>query len=74
MPTPAPADLTTTGDATFAIPWTFLGLPTITLPIGLSEQRLPLAIQLAAPADADTRLLAEQALDAQLPMPDKIGC
>ena len=51
MPTtqsPAPRDLNTTGDAMFQQPWTSSGLPTITLPSGLSEDGLPLGVQLAA--------------------------
>ena len=46
--TPAPRDLSTTGDPMFQAPWTTCGLPTITLPIGLSELGLPLGLQLAA--------------------------
>ena len=46
--TPAPRDLSTTGDPMFQAPWTTCGLPTITLPIGLSESGLPLGLQIAA--------------------------
>lgn len=46
--TEAPRDLTTTGDPTFQIPWTTCGFPSITLPIGLSSNGLPLGIQLAS--------------------------
>ncbi len=46
--TPAPRDLTTTGDPMFQAPWTTCGFPTITLPIGLSESGLPLGLQIAA--------------------------
>ena len=35
--TPAPRDLHTTGDARFQSPWTHAGVPTITLPSGLSQ-------------------------------------
>ena len=58
---PAPKDLTTTGDPMFQSPWTFSGLPTITLPSGLSESGMPLGIQLAAGAFDETTLLAAAA-------------
>jgi Asp-tRNA(Asn)/Glu-tRNA(Gln) amidotransferase A subunit family amidase len=54
----APRDLNTTGDAAFQSPWTSSGLPTITVPTGLSEAGLPLAVQLAAPPFEESRLLA----------------
>ena len=56
--TPAPRDLTTTGNAWFQSPWTFAGLPTITIPSGLSRSGLPLGIQLAGPPFKEERLLA----------------
>jgi Asp-tRNA(Asn)/Glu-tRNA(Gln) amidotransferase A subunit family amidase len=72
--TPAPRDLTTTGPAMFQSPWTASGFPTITLPSGLSESRLPLGIQLgAAPFDESTLLAVarwcEQALEVSLTPP-----
>ena len=45
-PAPAPRDRNTTGDAAFQVPWTTSGLPTVTLPSGLSEDGMPLAVQL----------------------------
>ena len=42
---PAP-DLATTGDPVFNAPWSYTGLPTISLPVGLSPDGLPLAVQL----------------------------
>ena len=56
--TPAPRDLTTTGDAWFQSPWTLAGLPTITIPSGLSRSGLPLGIQLAGPTFKEEGLLA----------------
>lgn len=47
-PTPAPKTLTSTGDPKFQTPWTTSGLPSITLPSGLSETGLPLGIQLVS--------------------------
>ena len=58
-PTPAPRDLTTTGDPVFQSPWTSCGLPTITIPSGISSSTgLPLGTQLAAPPFEEARLLA----------------
>ena len=56
--TPAPRDLTTTGDPSFQSPWTTCGFPTISLPSGLSESGLPLGIQLAAAPFQEEMLLA----------------
>ena len=58
-PTPAPRDLSTTGDPVFQSPWTSCGLPTITIPSGISPSTgLPLGTQLAAPPFEEARLLA----------------
>ncbi len=46
-PSPAPRDLSTTGDAVFQAPWTSAGLPAIVIPSGVSESGLPMAMQLA---------------------------
>ena len=72
--TPAPRDLTTTGDPVFQSPWTSAGLPTVTIPSGLSGSGLPLGIQLAGPPFSEARLLAvarwcEAALDVRLEPP-----
>ncbi len=56
-PTPAPRNLGTTGDARFQSPWTHAGVPTITLPTGLSQAGMPLGLQLIAPALEEERLL-----------------
>jgi aspartyl-tRNA(Asn)/glutamyl-tRNA(Gln) amidotransferase subunit A len=58
--TPGPApDPSTTGDPSFNAPWSYTGSPTLSLPIELSADGLPLAIQLIEP-----RLLREQELIA----------
>ena len=60
MPTasgPAPRDRTQTGDTRFQSPWSYTGFPSISVPVGLSSDGLPLGAQLAcAPLD-DARLL-----------------
>ena len=55
---PAPRDLTTTGDPQFQSPWTSSGLPTVTIPSGLSGSGLPFGIQLAGSPFGEARLLA----------------
>src|SRR2546428_325401 len=72
--TPAPRDLNTTGDARFQSPWTHAGVPTITLPSGLSQTGMPSGIQLIAPALEEERLLraarwCEAALNVTLAPP-----
>ncbi len=56
-PTAAPRSLATTGDPSFQTPWTFAGVPAITLPSGLSEDGLPLGIQLLGERFAEATLL-----------------
>ncbi len=55
---PAPPGLSSTGKAWFQVPWSFSGLPTITLPSGLSDSGLPLGIQLVGAAYSEGKLLA----------------
>ncbi len=76
-PTPAPRDLTTTGDAAFQGPWTFSGLPSITIPSGLSRSGLPLGVQMIASPFAEQRLLAaarwsERELNVSLRPPEPL--
>lgn len=56
-PSTAPRGLGSTGDPWFCAPWTFAGVPAITLPATVSSDGLPHAIQLVGAADADARLL-----------------
>ena len=70
-PTPAPGSLETTGDPSFQTPWTFAGVPAISIPSGLSEDGLPFGIQLIGPRFAEGALLraaawCEQVLDVTL--------
>lgn len=53
--TPALKGLENTGDASFNSPWSLTGSPSITIPSGLTKQKLPLGIQLIArPYDEET--------------------
>lgn len=56
-PTPAPKGLEDPGSAMFQFPWSFTGLPTLTVPSGLTENGLPLGIQLIASSFSEARLL-----------------
>ncbi len=42
----AAPDADTTGNPVMNSPWSFLGFPTLTFPMGLSEEELPLGVQL----------------------------
>jgi aspartyl-tRNA(Asn)/glutamyl-tRNA(Gln) amidotransferase subunit A len=53
---PAPGT-ETTGDPMFNSPWSLLGVPAVSFPIGLSADGLPLAVQLIGKAGADLELL-----------------
>jgi aspartyl-tRNA(Asn)/glutamyl-tRNA(Gln) amidotransferase subunit A len=55
---PAPQGLSSTGNPVMQAPWTIMGIPSISLPSGLSQNGLPLAIQLAGPPRAEDHLLA----------------
>lgn len=69
----AAPDLSTTGDPVFNIPWSFAGVPTVTLPIGLDPAGLPLGAQLAGRATGEVDLLAValwcENVVGRLPMP-----
>ena len=56
-PGAAPAGLGWTGDASFVIPGSMLGVPAISLPV-LRDDGLPLGLQLIGFADADAALFA----------------
>jgi aspartyl-tRNA(Asn)/glutamyl-tRNA(Gln) amidotransferase subunit A len=56
-PGPAPAGLTSTGDAWFCAPWSSAGVPAITLPSGVAASGLPFAIQLVGAAGREASLL-----------------
>jgi Asp-tRNA(Asn)/Glu-tRNA(Gln) amidotransferase A subunit family amidase len=53
---PAPLGLDSTGDPIMNLPWTYAGVPTLTLRSGSAENGLPLAVQLSARWHADEAL------------------
>ena len=56
-PGPAPAGLGWTGDASLCAPWSSAGVPSISLPTGLADSGLPLALQLVQGPSGLPRLL-----------------
>ena len=56
-PAPAPKGLKSTGDPAFNAPWSFSGLPAITVPSGVTKNGLPLGIQLVGHPFAEKELL-----------------
>ncbi len=56
-PGTAPLRSEGTGDFSLCAPWSFIGVPSISLPIGLDGDGLPLAVQLTGSPAADARLL-----------------
>jgi Asp-tRNA(Asn)/Glu-tRNA(Gln) amidotransferase A subunit family amidase len=57
-PGPAPEGIHTTGNSIMNLPWTHAGLPTLSLPAGRAENRLPLGLQCVGAFMADEQLLA----------------
>ncbi|PZR51089.1 amidase [Paraburkholderia fungorum] len=54
----APRGLDYTGDAAFCAPWTFLGVPAVTLPVNFGPAGLPLGVQLVGAGQHDAALLS----------------
>jgi aspartyl-tRNA(Asn)/glutamyl-tRNA(Gln) amidotransferase subunit A len=59
-PAPAPEGMAT-GDPRFQVPWSLSGLPSVTIPCGLTASRLPLGIQLVSGAFTEASLLSAAA-------------
>jgi Asp-tRNA(Asn)/Glu-tRNA(Gln) amidotransferase A subunit family amidase len=55
---PAPTGLDMTGDPVMNTPWTYAGLPAVSLPCGFSRDRLPMGLQVVGPWMSDELLLA----------------
>lgn len=54
----APRGLESTGDPIMNLPWTHVGLPTLTIPAGVNAEGLPLGVQLVGRWGRDEKLLA----------------
>jgi aspartyl-tRNA(Asn)/glutamyl-tRNA(Gln) amidotransferase subunit A len=59
--TAAPFGLDSTGDPRFNSPWSYAGLPAVTIPCGLTDEGMPCGLQLIAGPNEDSRLLATAA-------------
>ena len=57
-PGPAPEEISTTGDPIMNLPWTYAGMPAITIPAGYAANGLPLGLQLIGTSMADEKLVA----------------
>ena len=55
-PTTAPTR-ETTGDPRFNSPWSYAGLPAITIPCGFSDDGLPIGLQLVGAGEEERELL-----------------
>lgn len=53
----APAGLADTGDATFCAPWSFLGVPAVTVPSGRTQDGMPLGFQILGQRGDDLPVL-----------------
>ena len=56
-PGPAPEGIDSTGDPAMNAPWTYAGMPAVTVPAG-DVDGLPLGLQCVAAGGSDERLLA----------------
>ncbi|MFP6763520.1 MAG: amidase [Planctomycetaceae bacterium] len=50
-------DTSTTGDPCMNAPWSYTGLPTVSFPVGLSDDGLPLSVQLTGKRNREASLL-----------------
>jgi aspartyl-tRNA(Asn)/glutamyl-tRNA(Gln) amidotransferase subunit A len=55
--TTAPADLTTTGNPAFQSPWSYAGVPVVSIPCGVAGDGLPCALQLVGHPSGEMELL-----------------
>jgi Asp-tRNA(Asn)/Glu-tRNA(Gln) amidotransferase A subunit family amidase len=64
----APATLEETGNPAFCTIWTLLGVPAVTIPVGVGPAGLPIGLQLIGPSREDDRTLSIAAwCEAHLP-------
>lgn len=56
-PGPAPEGIGATGNPAMNLPWTYTGLPAVTIPAGLAKNGLPLGLQCVADFMRDEQLL-----------------
>ena len=62
-----PPDPSKTGTPLFQAPWSYMGLPTVSLPFAWTDDRLPLCVQVAGRAWGEAELIAlAAALEADI--------
>ena len=62
-----PPDPSTTGTPLFQAPWSYMGLPTVSLPFAWTDDGLPLCVQVAGPVFGEAELIAvAAALEADI--------
>jgi len=57
-PTAAPASLETTGEPTFNAPWSYAGVPTVSIPCALTAAGMPISLQLVGAHWSEANLLS----------------
>ena len=76
-PDTAPRGLASTGDPCMNAPWTFAGLPALTLPSGLGDEGLPYGLQLIGRFGSDAALITWgrriQEVIGSVPLPEITG-
>lgn len=60
-PGPAPLGLASTGDPVMNLPWTYAGLPTMSLPAGFNTEGLPMGLQITGHWYVDEAMVAAAA-------------
>jgi Asp-tRNA(Asn)/Glu-tRNA(Gln) amidotransferase A subunit family amidase len=76
--TTAPRSLATTGDSKFQAPWSYAGLPAVSIPCGLAADGMPAAIQLVGRPGEDFAVLqvaqwCEERLEFRAVPPQGLG-
>jgi Asp-tRNA(Asn)/Glu-tRNA(Gln) amidotransferase A subunit family amidase len=61
-----PPDPSTTGTPLFQAPWSYMGLPTVSLPFAWTEDGLPLCVQVAGPEREAELIAVAAALEADI--------
>lgn len=69
----APLGIGYTGDPAMALPWTYAGLPAVSLPAARTPSGMPLGLQLVGLAGSDEALLAAARDVADVIRPDRAG-
>ncbi|GAC1331847.1 MAG: amidase [Beijerinckiaceae bacterium] len=69
----APEGLNYTGDPSFCMPWTFLGVPAVTIPAGFGPRGLPLGLQVVGRYREDIKTLrAAKFAETALALPQRL--